>query len=234
MLFKHMASCFYTCLEFMMFLSPSSFYTVTHKCWDWLKTLNFFFFLMKTCLTYWRRKCQPTPVFLPVEFHGQRSLKGCSPWGHKESDTTELFSLHFTAWRILTHLDIQKNFANNSSTEWKKNASRWFELLFSSLSFLSSKSIISSLCPGAVIDLKSGFGIPGRSGCVCKLRSADGICRLSTEDTWACVSMHFKKTGEISEWPEIYTNENTETSGQAICQESSMVANYVSKGQINP
>ena len=32
---------------------------------------------------------QPTPVFLPGEFHGQRSLVGYSPWGHKESDTTE-------------------------------------------------------------------------------------------------------------------------------------------------
>ena len=30
-----------------------------------------------------------TPVFLPEEFHGQRSLVGCSPWGHKESDITE-------------------------------------------------------------------------------------------------------------------------------------------------
>ena len=30
-----------------------------------------------------RRKWQPTPVFLPGEFHGQRSLAGCSPWGHK-------------------------------------------------------------------------------------------------------------------------------------------------------
>ena len=32
---------------------------------------------------------QPTPVFLPGEFHGQRSLVGYSPWGCKESDTTE-------------------------------------------------------------------------------------------------------------------------------------------------
>ena len=31
----------------------------------------------------------PTPVFLPGEFHGQRSLADHSPWGHKESDTTE-------------------------------------------------------------------------------------------------------------------------------------------------
>ena len=30
-----------------------------------------------------------TPVFLPGESHGQRSLAGYSPWGHKESDTTE-------------------------------------------------------------------------------------------------------------------------------------------------
>ena len=32
---------------------------------------------------------QPTPVFLPKESHGQRSLVGCSPWGHTESDVTE-------------------------------------------------------------------------------------------------------------------------------------------------
>ena len=37
----------------------------------------------------WRRKRQPTPVFLPGESHGQRSLVGYSSWGHKESDTTE-------------------------------------------------------------------------------------------------------------------------------------------------
>ena len=37
----------------------------------------------------WRRAWQPTPVFSPGEFHGQRSLVGYSPWGCKESDTTE-------------------------------------------------------------------------------------------------------------------------------------------------
>ena len=34
----------------------------------------------------------PSPVFLPGEFHGQRSLAGYSPWGRKESDTTERLS----------------------------------------------------------------------------------------------------------------------------------------------
>ena len=36
----------------------------------------------------WRRAWLPAPVFLPGEFHGQRSLVGYSPWGHTESDTT--------------------------------------------------------------------------------------------------------------------------------------------------
>ena len=37
----------------------------------------------------WSRKWQPTPVFLPGKFHGQKSLAGYSPWGRRESDTTE-------------------------------------------------------------------------------------------------------------------------------------------------
>ena len=37
----------------------------------------------------WRRKWQPTPVFLPRKFHKQRSLVSCSPWGWKQSDVTE-------------------------------------------------------------------------------------------------------------------------------------------------
>ena len=37
----------------------------------------------------WRREWQPTLVFLPEKFHGQRSLVGCSLRGGKESDTTE-------------------------------------------------------------------------------------------------------------------------------------------------
>ena len=44
--------------------------------------------------TPWRRKWQPTPVLLPGKSHGQRSLAGYHPWGHKESDTTEQMSMH--------------------------------------------------------------------------------------------------------------------------------------------
>ena len=50
---------------------------------DWVTSLSLSTFM------HWRRKWQPTPVFLPGESHGQISLVGCSPWGHTESDTTE-------------------------------------------------------------------------------------------------------------------------------------------------
>ena len=43
-----------------------------------------------------RRKWQPTPVLLPGEFHGWRSLVGYSPWGLKELDMTELLHFHFS------------------------------------------------------------------------------------------------------------------------------------------
>ena len=56
----------------------------------------------------WRREWQPTPVFLPGEFLGQRSLVGYSPWGCKESDMTEwltlsytILGLGFTFWRMV-------------------------------------------------------------------------------------------------------------------------------------
>ena len=43
----------------------------------------------------WRREWLHTPIFLPGEFHGQRSPEGYSPWGCKESDTTEQLTLFF-------------------------------------------------------------------------------------------------------------------------------------------
>ena len=50
---------------------------------DWATSLWFFTFM------HWRRKWQPTPVFLPGESHEQRNLVGCCLWGRTESDTTE-------------------------------------------------------------------------------------------------------------------------------------------------
>ena len=46
----------------------------------------------------WRREGQPTPVFLPVEFHGEKSLVGYSLWVCKELDTTEWLSTPKQPW----------------------------------------------------------------------------------------------------------------------------------------
>ena len=51
---------------------------------DWATSLSRFTFM------HWRRKWQPTPVFLPGESQGQGSLVGCRLWGRTESDTTEV------------------------------------------------------------------------------------------------------------------------------------------------
>ena len=53
----------------------------------------------------WRKAWQPTPVFLPGEFHGQRSLDGYSPWGHKVLDTTEKLT-HTDKLSVLMHWKI--------------------------------------------------------------------------------------------------------------------------------
>ena len=50
---------------------------------DGVTSLSLFTFM------HWRRKWQPTPLFLPGESQGQRSLVGCCLWGRTESDTTE-------------------------------------------------------------------------------------------------------------------------------------------------
>ena len=51
---------------------------------DWATSLSLSTFM------HWRRKWQPTPVFLPGESQGQGSLVGCHLWGHTESDKTEV------------------------------------------------------------------------------------------------------------------------------------------------
>ena len=54
--------------------------------------------IFSTCIFFlgWRRQWHPTPVLLPGKSHGWRSLVGCSPWGHEESDMTERLHFHFS------------------------------------------------------------------------------------------------------------------------------------------
>ena len=57
---------------------------------DWATSLSLLTFM------HCRRKWQPTPVFLPGDSQGQRSLVGCRLWGRTESDTTEQLHFHFS------------------------------------------------------------------------------------------------------------------------------------------
>ena len=57
----------------------------------------------------------PTPIFLPGEFHGQRSLEGYSPWGHKESDTIERLTETKHFWAASKHLQQQNGDAKSYS-----------------------------------------------------------------------------------------------------------------------
>ena len=53
-----------------------------------------------------RRQWQPTPVLLLGKSHGRRSLVGCSPWGRKESDTTERLHFHALENEMATHSSV--------------------------------------------------------------------------------------------------------------------------------
>ena len=58
--------------------------------YDWVSSLSLFPFM------HWRRKWQPTSVFLLGESQGWWSLVGCSPWGREELDMTERLYFHFS------------------------------------------------------------------------------------------------------------------------------------------
>ena len=82
----------------------------------------------------WRRKWQPTPVFLLGESHGERSLADFSPWGHKKLDTTEWLNTH-TQTHIFVHL-----FCFLDST-YKWTYTIFIFLCLSSLSIIPSRFI---------------------------------------------------------------------------------------------
>ena len=84
---------------------------------DWATSLSLFTFM------HWRRKWQPTPMFLPGESQGWGSLVGCCLWGHTESDTTKViqqqqqqhikwvchilyFCLNYEKWRQYQSIEL--------------------------------------------------------------------------------------------------------------------------------
>ena len=90
-----------------------------------------------------RRAWQPTPVFLPGESHGQRSLAGCSPWGQKESDTTQWLRMHASMllYNCLESLIINKTLSLvQSINRIQLFATPWIPAHQASLSITNSRS----------------------------------------------------------------------------------------------
>ena len=77
------------CFNFYSLNFKISVSSVTHSSFLHFSFPSKWAFSPYYSLSLWRRKRQPTPVFLPGKSHGQRSLVACSPRGRKESDTTD-------------------------------------------------------------------------------------------------------------------------------------------------
>ena len=97
----------------------------------------------------WRRQWHPTPVLLPGKSHGLRSLVGCSPWGHYESDMTEWLHFHFSLSRIG---EGNGNPLQCSCLENPRDGEAWWAALYgvtqsqTQLKWLSSSSSKKLLC----------------------------------------------------------------------------------------
>ena len=81
---------------FNIFVSFNKFIFSFKQLWHSIKASFSDHVLLWTIVGTWRRQWHPTPVLLPGKSHGQRSLVGCSPWGHWGLDTTERLHFHFS------------------------------------------------------------------------------------------------------------------------------------------
>ena len=96
---------------------------VRHALRSFTLTLSFpIQFLGEVRLYPWTRQWHPTPVLLPGKSHGQRSLVGCSPWGHWETRLSAFtFTFHFYA--------LEKDMATHSSVLAWGESRRWGRLV---------------------------------------------------------------------------------------------------------
>ena len=104
--------------------------------------------------TDWRRKWQPTAVLLPGKSRGWRSMVGYSPWGCKESDTTE--GLHFTS----LHFMNTESYSKGRILKLKKNAKKHdFKNLEGHIKKQQS-TITGKFWPSQNSYIATGFGVP--------------------------------------------------------------------------
>ena len=107
----------YSCLESPHGRSLAGYGPWGHKESDRTEINTFTFKLLHEGLLFnpwvrkipWRRKWQPTPVFLPGKSYRQRSLVGYSPWGYKELNMTEPLSMHAVGFVEIKDGDVKAN-----------------------------------------------------------------------------------------------------------------------------
>ena len=141
---------------------------------------------MHTHLLTWRRQRHPSPVLLPGKSHGRRSLVGYSPWGHKESDTTEQLPFHFSLSCIGEGND---NSLQCSCLENPRDGGAWWAAIYgvtqsrTQLKWLSSSS-------SSIAEKKMNFRIETLIRPVCPQRYGK---------MWSCVSAVFLAS-TVSHW----------------------------------
>ena len=90
------------------------------------------------------RQWHPTPVLLPGKSHGWRSLVGCSPWGHWESDTTERLHFHFPLSCIG---EGNGNPLQCSCLENPRDGGAWWAAVYGIAQSQTRLKRLSSICP---------------------------------------------------------------------------------------
>ena len=93
------------------FLNPAWTSGSSQFMYCWSLTCRILSIALLACkMSARRRQWHPTPIFLPGESHGRRSLVGCSPWGHKSqtrlSDFTFTFHFHALEKEMATHSSV--------------------------------------------------------------------------------------------------------------------------------
>ena len=149
--------------------------------YNWATSLSLFTFV------HWRRQWQPTPVLLPGESHGRRSLVGCSPRGRKDSDTTERLPFHFSLSCIG---EGNGNSLQCSCLENPRDGGAWWAAVYGVaqswtwLKWLSSSSLV-------YIMANSHRGFQKQNACakvnicyLCKQISENDQKIYNTDDSW--------------------------------------------------
>ena len=100
-------------------------------------------------------KWQPTPVFLPGKFHGQRSLVACNPWGCKESDTAERLSVCTCACaRAHTHTHTHSIYTTPIDRYFFKHKVEFFMALISAT--VKNSMVTPTHCNGDFREIEAG------------------------------------------------------------------------------